>query len=474
MPNVMIDTSASAVAMVPNPGGQAAFAADWTHHSVAAEGGWMSGKTFVGALKLITLHLYNAFDSQGQPTGVPSLCGAPTIASLQDYDIPALKEVCDACNLSYEYRAQDRVLGKVLVLPDLGTKAEPSFIYLKSVERADRLAGFQVGAGWGDEPTRWPENRMEPKKDAYTQFQSRVRHPDARFIQELYTYTNEGDTTVMYEKFNSGSKGFALYRIPTWENPRALAYCEKQRETLTPELAKQYLGGDAVNLKGKLAYATFNKVRNVSKDLRLQKQLPLHLIFDFNINPGMHVLVGQYDPTADMFITTHEIHKPRMDLRQAIQAFGVLVKDELGGWQWPEIQAFGDATGEAKWAGTGQSCWQIIRQGLVDMDIKYRIRVPKGNPLQIDRINAMNIAMMDLRGKVHYQCHPRCVRLINDFKKVKTDEHGKLDKQALDLSHASDADGYRVHYLRPARLEMNKTSRGRIGYTSPGTLPQTG
>ena len=40
----------------PNPGGQEEFALDWTHFIVGLEGGWYSGKTFIGARKLITLH----------------------------------------------------------------------------------------------------------------------------------------------------------------------------------------------------------------------------------------------------------------------------------------------------------------------------------------------------------------------------------------------------------------------------------
>ena len=179
----------------------------------------------------------------------------------------------------------------------------------------------------------------------------------------------------------------------------------------------------------------------------------------------MHIEVGQFNPTSDMFTVVYEIHGYRMDLRQAIQSFGRLIQD-LGGWRWPGLEVYGDATGDAKWAGTGMSCYQILRQGLQDMDIPHRLRVPRANPLQVDRINAMNIAMMDLKGDVHWRCHPRCKLLINDLKKVKTDERGKLDKQNLALTHASDAESYRVSYLRPARVDGREHIGGQIGYSS--------
>jgi len=462
MPEIMIDPTADLMDMQPNPGGQADFAADWTNTNVAAAGGWMSGKTFIGASKLVTLHIHNAFDDQGRATYVPSAVMAPTYSGVLAYDVPAIQTACEYANLRCVFKSKRQVLE----FPDLGTRKNPSEILLKSAERPDRIAGWQVGAGWGDEATRWPQNWLEPHKDAYLQFQSRVRHPDARLIQLIYTFTHEGDATRLYEEFNSGKAGHALYTIKTSENPLALEYEKRQRDSLTPELAKQYLDGEAVDLKGKRAYATFTKERNENSTLCLRKHLPLHLMVDFNINPGMHLEIGQYDEANDMFTVVHEIHAPRMDLRQSIQAFRVMIEDKLGGWQWPELHIFGDASGESKWAGTGESCWQILQQGMQDMGIKYRVRVPRANPPQIDRINAMNVAMMDLRGKVHWQCHPRCVRLINDMKKVKTNERGSLDKQALDLSHASDAEGYRVNYLRPARVKSQATAAGRIGFGS--------
>jgi len=456
----MIDTTAEAIPYRPNPGGQAEFAADWTNRTIALAGGWGAGKTWIGARKLLTLHIYNAIDQRGRATYVPSACCAPTYPLLIKYDLPELEKACMEANLRCVYKAKDRCL----VLPDLGTKSMPSTIGLYSAERPDRIAGWQAGAGWGDEATRWPENWLEPSRDAFLQFQSRIRHPDARLIQKMFTYTEEGDATRMYEEMHSGKRGYQIYVAKTAENPVVADYEAEQRMSLTPELAQQYLDGVAINLRGKRAYSAFNVTRNTDDQLTLQDALPLHMSIDFNINPGMHIEIGQFDPTADMFTVVHEIHGYRMDLRQSIQAFRRLIEDEIGGWRWPNLEVYGDATGDAKWAGTGESCYQILKQGLHDMGVPHRIRVPRSNPLQVDRINAMNIAMMDLQGGVHWRCHPRCKLLINDLKKVKTDEKGKLDKQNLALTHSSDAEGYRVEYLRPARVQSRESIGGRIGY----------
>jgi hypothetical protein len=59
--------------------------------------------------------------------------------------------------------------------------------------------------------------------------------------------------------------------------------------------------------------------------------------------------------------------------------------------------------------------------------------------------------MLDLRGEVHWKVHPRCERLIGDMRRLRYNQSGDIDKRDRSLTHASDAEGYRVHYLRPPR-----------------------
>src|SRR5438270_11049747 len=57
---------------LPNPGAQRDFMDDYTHRYCALAGGWFAGKTWAGARKLVDLHLHNAHDDHGRPTGVRS------------------------------------------------------------------------------------------------------------------------------------------------------------------------------------------------------------------------------------------------------------------------------------------------------------------------------------------------------------------------------------------------------------------
>ena len=188
---------------------------------------------------------------------------------------------------------------------------------------------------------------------------------------------------------------------------------------------------------------------NVDSGVALRTDLPLHVSMDFNVNPGMHVEIGQYDNKRDEFIVVDEIHEPRMHARGAAEALVSWIKSQ-GGYKWPdELHIFGDASGQNEWTGTGETDYQIVKQVITREGIKPRVRVPKGNPGVKDSINALNDALCDIDGNHHFRVHPRCKRLLADFKNLKTDETGLIDKHIHALSHASDAIRYWTFYLRP-------------------------
>ncbi len=190
--------------------------------------------------------------------------------------------------------------------------------------------------------------------------------------------------------------------------------------------------------------------RNISAQVSLHDGLPLHLSIDFNIDPGMHGCIGQYDADRDLFTVQQVLHAPRMSVRELMGAMGRWV-EESGGFRWPRLEVFGDAAGEAAWAGTSQSCYDIIRAFLDRTGWPSRFRLPRRNPPVLDRLLAFNEALCDMDQRVHYLVHPQCKPLIADLRGLLSDERGLPDKRDRHRSHASDAEGYRVWMLRPIR-----------------------
>lgn len=430
-----------------NPGGQRAFLKDHDHKFVALEGGWGGGKTFGGARKLLIDHARNNTDGYRAASAIIG----PTYGNLADVDLPEMMNALTEANAPYQFKQNPPEFR----FPGLGWAP----IFCRSADRPDMITGWEVGAFWGDEAARWKEDHHNPKNDPLTQIKARLRAPKARILQGLFTYTNEGDHTAIYREFHSGYADHALYRAATRENPLMAEYYETQAAILTPELAEQYLEGGAMSLGGAMAYAgQFNASTHVQSDVQLSKHAPLCLILDFNISPGMHGYLGQHDPAGDRFVVTHEIHRSRLDVRGLVDQLGHMI-GQLGGWQWPgELHVFGDATGKSEWAGTSASCYSILAQGLDEKGISYRLRVPASNPPVRDRVDAVCVALQDMGGRTHMVIHDRCKRLAEDFRAVRWGENGKeLDKRNPALTHASDAIGYWVHYLRPARVTSRIT-----------------
>ncbi|MCR4332940.1 MAG: hypothetical protein NUV34_09625, partial [Sulfuricaulis sp.] len=180
---------------VPLPG-QAAFLADNQHRYVCLEAGLAAGKTFAGGHKLLARHVANSIGADGQLTGCASGIIADTYLNLHRFCIPALSEACRMAGITMVMRTGLQEIH----LPQFSTATATSRIYLWSADRADRISGVSVGALWGDEAARWRVRRSgDPKDDPLLQARGRLRDNRARLQQFIFTYTNEGDGTPIYQ-----------------------------------------------------------------------------------------------------------------------------------------------------------------------------------------------------------------------------------------------------------------------------------
>lgn len=216
-------------------------------------------------------------------------------------------------------------------------------------------------------------------------------------------------------------------------------------------------------------YGQFS-AENIEPEIKLRSDLPLCLAIDWNIDPGMNAVIGQYDNIQDMFYVINNIHEPRMDVRGLVDALQKWLNQPAFRWHpggifpWPDLHIFGDATGNNQWAGTSESCYDILKQKLNQLGLKYRVRVPNKNGPVREGIDTVNEALRDIDGKIHVKIHPRNNYLIEDFKKLKPDQHGLIDKREHALSHSSDSFRYWCTYLRPLwRYSKKDKIGGRLG-----------
>lgn len=189
--------------------------------------------------------------------------------------------------------------------------------------------------------------------------------------------------------------------------------------------------------------------RNIDDSLKLVPGLPIQLSFDINLRPGMHVEIGQHLQDRDLVTVVDEIHERGMDVRASMEAFAAWWQRHDGAHRFGGVEVFGDTSGRTRSYTASESSYDLIRAKLTALGIAVRMRVPKHAPGVRNSVDDYNEALRDLNGDIHYLVHPRCTRLITDLSEVGTDEHGYPDKSDMLLTHASDAERYRVTRIRP-------------------------
>ncbi len=208
-----------------------------------------------------------------------------------------------------------------------------------------------------------------------------------------------------------------------------------------------------VNFTG-AAYYNFKEEHHIGNYRQFYNpNRPLVFCFDFNVEPGIAVIAQEFG--ADVFnippgrtvtAAIGEVYIPRNSTTPRVCQ--KLVKD------WKDhkgtILCYGDATGGAKGSAKVRgSDWDIIKQELFpEFGRQLHFNVPKSNPAERQRINAVNSRLMSASKEVKLVIDSKCKHLIRDFEGVIliAGGIGEIDKKAdLSLTHMTDGFGYYIH-----------------------------
>ncbi len=200
--------------------------------------------------------------------------------------------------------------------------------------------------------------------------------------------------------------------------------------------------------------------------LRVGQEETIALMLDFNINPGMHAGVGQYDNQRDEGYVDTEFHGERWRtehiMREFISWCGSYGFKGPGTFPWKHVGIYGDRSGRNESTVTSQTDYGLIMKMLEGAGIPYKIIVPFKNPPVNDRVLTVNEALCDMGGVPHMFINKRCKRLLNDMNNQPRDEDGQPDKTDNSMGHAGDFLGYWCVWVRPVR-KVN-FSPARVAY----------
>ncbi|HET7239411.1 MAG TPA: hypothetical protein VFI76_10300, partial [Terrimicrobiaceae bacterium] len=176
------------------------------------------------------------------------------------------------------------------------------------------------------------------------------------------------------------------------------------------------------------AYYPFEDALHATSDLPYDENAPINLCFDFNESPGVAVVCQEsthMDRTlalAQVFIAKHS--------KTPIVCDGLLDGTrECPGFRnhKGKVYLYGDATGGAGGsAKTEGSDWEIINKKLKPVFGDRLIsRVPRANPTERARVNAVNSRLRSQDGTVRLVVDARrCKDLVKDFEGVRTLDGG--------------------------------------------------
>jgi len=282
-----------------------------------------------------------------------------------------------------------------------------------------------------------------------------------------------------YYDLTREAKSRAAFALKNGRYPEWNCYHWRSDEILPPdeiEAAKgdldelsynQEYGGEFVSFSGR-AYWVFDDKINVGR-LEYDPNRQLDLCFDFNVDPGVAVVVqeqmieqrltGGPPLWGDSIIGEVFIPQNSNTLR---------VVDKLID-MYPEhkgpIYCYGDYTGGARGSASVQgSDWELIKRRLWSYYRRDQIHMRlKPNPRERDRINSVNSRCRSLNKSVKLMVAPTAApNVIKDFEGVRVIEGGvgEIDKKKDPmLSHLSDAYGYRVWYEYPLKKRYEPTGQ---------------
>jgi len=251
---------------------------------------------------------------------------------------------------------------------------------------------------------------------------------------------------------NGEDSAWRVWHWPSWEvlDEEEIDAAKRDMDELTYQ---QEYGGEFISFMG-AAYYVFDPKLHVGRYTNFyDKKRPLVICFDFNVSPGVAVILQEMgadvfdvDPSDTITVVIGEIFIPQQS--NTVRVCNKIIED----WSKHEgvVICYGDATGGAKKSSSIRgNDWDIIRQELYPIfGARIQFNVPLANPAERQRVNAVNSRLLNSLKRVRLVVDGHhAPKTVKDFDGVRVLEGtaGEIDKDSdPELSHLTDALGYYV------------------------------
>lgn len=402
------------------------------------QGGFGSGKSFAGGL-------LDIMGARKYP-GIRILVGAKEYELLKNTTMVSIFEHLDNMNYKkdrdYTYNKNDKII----------RFNNGSEIMFKGVEDPEKFKSLNLH--WIDieEASQISDASF---KALLGRLRGTIRHDWKGFKYRLFGHTNpQPNKGWIYKRFVENPKeNYRLIIAPTSQN---IYLPDHFVESLREEYDEEYY---RINVLGEFGdYSSGLVVKGWSstneRQINYNKDLPLYITCDFNVDPMCWVLAHRDDDNVYFF---DELVIENTCTQACI--------DELIR-RYPkhqnEIIICGDASGDWRNAQSEFTNYMIIKNTLESYGYKPKFKIRPYNPPVLTRIQAFNARVKNAKGECHVFADKKCKWFLHNVYNLKFKEGSSIvdvptakriqtDRESKFLEHPFDAASYLVEFFHPIK-----------------------
>lgn len=285
----------------------------------------------------------------------------------------------------------------------------------------------------------WIEEASELDETDFDELDRRVRGISPHYIQHIITFNPIDETHWLKAKFfDNRSEDLTFIMHSTYKDNH---FIDEQYKRVLEERFKYdenqyriYVLGEWGRMKtGSEYYFNFKDNKHISNNVRFIQGLPLHISFDFNINPYISATISQiyrreYDGGKSFYfvnvIDEFALGNPDNTTEQLCEQIITKYRDKMS----KGVYIYGDASGRNRTTRSNVSDYDIVEYAFNKWMTNDSMRVPKANPMIKRRRNFINKLLFG-GFPIQFQVSTECKKLINDLKVAIEEQDGSKKKQ---------------------------------------------
>ena len=329
-------------------------------------------------------------------------------------------------------------------------------IWILGMDKPERIEGSKWNGGGLDEygnmrPETWPEH-VRPSLADTSSIKRGSRYKERFHPGGWCDFLGVPEGRNHYFKLNQKAleDTSGTWAAFTWHSADVLPEEEirQAKHDLDERTFRQEYEAEFLDFADRVYYA-FSEETHVRK-LEYNPKRPLIVCFDFNVSPGVAAICQEFYHEGEW--VTGVIDEVWIQTNSNTRKISKKICEKYINHQ-SEFHLYGDSTGGAK--GTAKilgTDWDIIKREFWDKftQSRVKVKVKKSNPLERDRVNAVNSRLRSFDGTIRAYVDKLCIHVIDDLSGVGSLPDGSIDKKSSPmLTHLSDSIGYYIEYKFP-------------------------